>query len=89
MVDFIFVVSLIAIFVVIIYEVVSYISRKHSNKSPKIITARDIIEMKEKEEHKKWLAFNLGLDDIEDKDPIQAFADMLCNHICKYLYEGK
>lgn len=53
MVDFIFVVSLIAVFVVIIYEVTSYISRKHSNKSPKIITARDIIEMKEKENNLK------------------------------------
>jgi hypothetical protein len=55
MVDFIFVVFLIAIFMVIIYEVVSYISRKHSNKSPKIITACDIIEMKEKENNLKKL----------------------------------
>lgn len=53
MVDFIFVVSLIAIFIVVIYEVTSYISRKHSNKSPKVITARDIIEMKEKENNLK------------------------------------
>lgn len=42
-----------------------------------------------KEEHKKWLAFNLGLGDIGDKDPIQAFADMLGNHISKYLHGGK
>ena len=30
-----------------------------------------------KEEHKKWLAINLGLGDIGDKDPIQSFADKL------------
>lgn len=42
-----------------------------------------------KEEHKKWLAFNLGLGDIGDKDPIQSFADMLGNHICKCLHGGK
>ena len=42
-----------------------------------------------KEEHKKWLAFNLGLGDIGDKDPIQVFADMLGNHINKYLHGGK
>lgn len=40
-------------------------------------------------EHKKWLAFNLGLGDIGDKDPIQVFADMLGNHICKCLHGGK
>lgn len=40
-------------------------------------------------EHKKWLAFNLGLGDIDCKDPIQAFADMLGNHIGKYLHGGK
>lgn len=42
-----------------------------------------------KEEHKKWLAFNLGLGDIGDKDPVQVFADMLGNHICKCLHGGK
>lgn len=42
-----------------------------------------------KEEHKKWLAFNLGLGDIGDKDPIQAFADILGNHIGKCLHGGK
>jgi hypothetical protein len=42
-----------------------------------------------KEEHKKWLATNLGLGDIGNKDPIQAFADMLGNHICKCLHGGK
>lgn len=42
-----------------------------------------------KEEHKKWLAFNLGLGDIDGKGPIQAFADMLGNHICKCLHGGK
>lgn len=30
-----------------------------------------------KEEYKKWLAINLGLGDIGDKDPIQSFADKL------------
>lgn len=30
-----------------------------------------------KKEHKKWLALNLGLGDIDCKDPIQAFADKL------------
>ena len=40
-------------------------------------------------EHKKWLAFNLGLGDIDCKDPIQAFADMLGNHISKSLRRGK
>ena len=40
-------------------------------------------------EHKKWLAFNLGLGDIDGKDPVQVFADMLGNHICKCLHRGK
>ena len=40
-------------------------------------------------EHKKWLAFNLGLGDIDGKDPVQVFADMLGNHICKCLRRGK
>lgn len=40
-------------------------------------------------EHKKWLAFNLGLGDIDCKDPVQVFADMLGNHICKCLRRGK
>ena len=42
-----------------------------------------------KEEHKKWLAFNLGLGDIGDKDPIQVFADKLGNAIAMYLNGGK
>lgn len=42
-----------------------------------------------KKEYKKWFATNLGLGDIEDKDPIQAFADMLGNHICKCLHGSK
>ena len=53
MVDFIFVTSVIAILIVVICEIISYISRKRSNKSPKVITARDIIEMKEKENNLK------------------------------------
>lgn len=40
-------------------------------------------------EHKKWLAFNLGLGDIDGKDPVQVFADMLGNHICKCLHGSK
>lgn len=40
-------------------------------------------------EHKKWLAVNLGLGDIDCKDPIQAFADMLGNHISKCLRGDK
>lgn len=42
-----------------------------------------------KEEHKKWLATNLGLGDIGNKDPIQAFADKLSDAISKYLIGGK
>ena len=48
----------------------------------------DTIEEADRE-HKKWLAINLGLGDIDCKDPIQAFADMLGNHISKYLCGGK
>ena len=40
-------------------------------------------------EHKKWLAFNLGLGDIGDKDPIQAFTDMLANYINNCLHGDK
>lgn len=40
-------------------------------------------------EHKKWLAFNLGLGDIDCKDPIQTFADKLGNAISNYLSGGK
>jgi len=48
----------------------------------------DTIEEADRE-HKKWLAFNLGLGDIDCKDPVQAFADMLGNHICKCLHGSK
>ena len=51
-------------------------------------TYADTIEEADRE-HKKWLAFNLGLGDIDCKDPVQVFADMLGNHICKCLRRGK
>ena len=53
MIDILFVASMIAILIVVAYELGAYISRKRSSKSPKVITARDIIAMKEKENNLK------------------------------------
>lgn len=36
-------------------------------------------------EYRKWLAINLTVDPSSD-NPVQAFADMLANHICKCLH---
>ena len=46
-------------------------------------------EEEAKEEHKKWLASNLGILYTVKSNPIQAFADKLGNAVSNYLKGGK